>query len=186
MGFLFPSFFDRPLDIRFAEQEDDEHIELLLRQHWIVNTSWIAISILMFLVPFILVVADQTLSLSVTSQVPLKVIFGLLILWYMFTLAYIIEHFLSWYFNIYIVTNQHLVDINFHSLLNKEIIESGIENVESASSKMSGIFSSLFNYGNVTVQTAAETQHLTFDSVPFPDKVVDRINDMRAASGGHP
>lgn len=184
MDLFFPAYFDKPTDIRFAEQEADEHIELMLRQHWIVNTSWISISILMFLIPFLLVYIDLALALNTVAQVPLKVIFGLLILWYMFVLAYIIEHFLSWYFNIYIVTNQHLVDINFHSLLSKEVIESGIENVESASSKMRGIFSSLFNYGDVTVQTAAETQHLTFDSVPFPDKVVDRINDMRANRGG--
>ena len=106
-----------------------------------------------------------------------------IILWYMLVAAYVIEQFLHWYFNIYIVTNQHLVDINFDSILQREVLEAGIENVESASSRIKGIIPSLFNYGNVVVQTAAHTQEITFNSVPFPDSVVDRINDLKTLKG---
>ncbi len=184
MDFLFPSYFDKPVGFTFAEQEDDEVIELLLRRHWITNVPWILISILLFFTPFIVISIDQSLALNIIEQVPTKVVLGGLILWYVFTLAYILEQFLGWYFNIYIVTNQHLIDVDFHSLLSKEILEAGIENVESALSRIKGIFASLFNYGDVIVQTAAESQQITFDAVPFPDKVADRINDLRAAGGG--
>ncbi len=185
MGFLFPSFFDKPTGFAFAEQEQNEQIELLLRRHWVTNIGWIALAILLFTAPFLLIVLDKMLGLNIVSQVAIKIIVGMLILWYMFTLAYIIEQFLSWYFNIYIVTNQHLIDVNFHSLLSKEILEAGIENVESASSKMSGLSSSIFNFGDVVVQTAAESHQITFDAVPRPDAVADRINDLRALRGGH-
>ncbi|MBI2011489.1 PH domain-containing protein [Candidatus Daviesbacteria bacterium] len=176
---FFPSFFDHPINVRFAEQEVDETIEILLRQHFITNIPWIVASFVGFFVPFILLSIDRMFGFDFLDKVSLELNLMALILWYLFLLAYIIENFLHWYFNIYIITNRHLVDINFHSLLLRDILEVGIENVETASSKIQGIIRSLFNYGDVTVRTAAEASPITFDAVPFPDKVADRINDIR-------
>jgi hypothetical protein len=56
MDFLFPAFFDRPANIRFAQQEENEVIELLLRKHWITNVGWILTALLVSLIPFFLVI----------------------------------------------------------------------------------------------------------------------------------
>lgn len=181
---FFPDFFDKPEGIQFAEQETNETIELMLRQHWVTNIPWIFTSLIAFALPAILLSFDKSSGSNLIAKLPLELVLGGLIIWYMLVLAYVIERFLHWYFNIYIVTNLHVIDINFDSLLSREFLEAGLENVESASSKISGIFASLFNYGNVVIQTAAHTQDLTFTAVPFPDEVVDRINDLRAPLGG--
>lgn len=179
MHLLFPSFFDRPTRMRFADQEEDEVIELLLRQHWVTNIPWIFITILLLLVPFIAAWYIPFSGISIPPDLPLFIIPATLTLWYLFVTVYVIENFLHWYFNIYIVTNLHLVDVNFDSLLHRDILEAGIENVESASSKIGGIIRSLFNYGDVFVETAAKEQVITFNAVPYPDRVVDRINDLK-------
>lgn len=185
---IFPSLFDHPQKIRFVEQEHDETIELFLRRHWVTNVRWIFFSLLAFVLPVILLQIDQLTGVNFVALVPLNILIEGLILWYMLILAYAIESFLHWYFNVYIITNIHLIDINFETLLNRSIVEAGLENVESASSKISGIVRSLFNYGDVVVQTAAESQQITFDAVPNPDFVTDRINDLRRRipGGRHP
>ncbi|KKQ79056.1 MAG: hypothetical protein UT01_C0052G0003 [Candidatus Daviesbacteria bacterium GW2011_GWA1_38_7] len=91
-----------------------------------------------------------------------------------------IESYLHWYFNIYIVTNMHLVDINFHTLLSREIIEVRLEDVQSQSSKIQGFFKSIFHFGDVVIETAGERQRITFLNVPKPDAVADRIQDLTA------
>lgn len=185
---IFPSLFDHPQKIRFIEQEADETIELFLRQHWITNIPWIFFSLVAFIVPAVVLQLDQSTGINFIQLIPLNVLIEGLVIWYLLVLAFVVEKFLHWYFNVYIVTNIHLIDIDFETLLNRVIVEVGLENVESASSRIAGVIRSLFNYGDVVVQTAAETQQITFDAVPNPDFVTDRINDLRRKipGGRHP
>lgn len=96
----------------------------------------------------------------------------------MLILAYVIERALHWYFNVYIITNKHLVDINFYSLLNSQTTEVEIKDVESTAVSIKGVIPPLFNFGDIVVQTAAETQQITFKRVPLPYQVADRISDL--------
>jgi membrane protein YdbS with pleckstrin-like domain len=181
MDFLFPAFFDRPANIRFAQQEENEVIELLLRKHWITNVGWILTALLVSLIPFFLVIFGPYFGTSFFVTMPANVLTAILLAYYLLVLVYVVEEFLSWYFNIYIVTNMHLVDVNFYNLLLREVVEAGLENVESASSKISGLLQSFFNFGDVVVQTAAEHQQITFLDIPYPDVVTDRIDDLKSS-----
>lgn len=177
---MFPAFFDHPTNIRFAEQEEDEVIELLLRQHGIVNLPWILMAIFASFIPLIIIQLDFALDFGFIALVPPNILTGFLIIWFMLIIGYIIENFLYWYFNIYIVTNMHIVDINFHNLLYRETTESRLEDIQSVTPSIKGIIGSLFHFGDVLVETAAEKKVLTFGSVPKPDIVADRIQDLQA------
>lgn len=177
IGF-FPSLFDHPQRLKFSEQEVDEVIELFLRQHWVTNVPWILGSLIAFVTPAVLLFLDQLFSTNYFAVIPLEISIGGIIVWYMLIMAYVLESFLFWYFNVYIVTNKHLVDINFYNLLNRQILEVKLVNVEGVFSKISGFIGSLFNYGDVVARTAAEKQEITFDRVPNPDYVTDRIQDL--------
>jgi hypothetical protein len=170
--------------IRFAEQEPDENIELFLRQHFITNVPWIVLTILAFIAPALVVMLDTTLSLNLFNSLPSEALVGGLIIWYMLILAYALEKFLFWYYNIYIVTNIHLVDIDFISLLFRQITEIEIKDVESVRTQISGVIRPLFNFGDVVIETAAKDQASTFTDVPKPDIVADRIDDLRQANPG--
>ena len=176
---LFPAFFDAPENIFFAEQEPNEKIELFLRQHPIVNLGWIISVILAIMVPLILLQLDLSLQTGLFATIPIKVLVGAIIIWYLLVTAYSLEKFLFWYFNIYIVTNFHIIDIDFTSLLSRDIIEIELKDIESISTHMAGIFGPLFNFGDVKVETAAKKQAVKCSKVPFPDLVSDRIDDLR-------
>ena len=178
---LFPSFFDKPQDISFAEQEQDEHIELFLRRHAITNIGWIVASIVAFILPALFLRLDQQAHFAYTSQISTQAQVATLIVWYMLLLAYVFEQFLFWYFNIYIVTNFHIVEVNFLSLMFREITEIELKDIESVSTQIGGIIRPLFNFGDVLIETAAKDQGIKFTDVPKPDIVSDRIEDLRAA-----
>lgn len=181
---FFPAFFDRPEHINFIEQEESEHIILLLRRHWVTNVPWILTSIFAILLPFAFFYLEEMFNLQISPNIPANIFVAAIVSWYILTVAYIIENFLNWYFNIYIVTNLHIVDINFFSLLYREIVEIRIQDVESAASKVQGIIASLFYFGDVMVETAAEKQNINFESVPNPDLVADRIQDLQGQLDG--
>lgn len=175
---FFPSFFDKPANISFEHQEVDESIELFLRQHWIVNIAWIFIAAAGVFLPPVLLKLDQMFNTNFFLQIPLQISTGGFIVWYMLLAAFVIENFLSWYFNIYIVTNMHLVDINFHSLISRDITEVETKDVQSQSAHRKGVLGALFDFGDVFIETAAERQRIEFRNVPKPDLVADRIQDL--------
>lgn len=181
---FFPAFFDRPTKIKFADQEQNEYIELFLRQHWATNVPWIFTTIIAIALPYVLIQINSSFNFISLSQIPSNLSLSLLILWYMLISTYVIERFLHWYFNIYIVTNTHLVDINFHNLMNRDFVEVRLDDVQSAKSQIIGIFGHLFNFGNLHIETSAERQKIEFTRVPKPDTVKERIQDLQETREG--
>lgn len=178
---FFPALFNSPKKIRFERQEDNEIIELFLRQHPIVNVFWVVMSLILLVLPPVFFQIEPIFDLNFTSQIPTGVLFGILIVYYLVLLAYALEQFLSWYFNVYIITNMHIVDVNFYSLLSKEVVEISLSDIEVIAHNVAGVFGSLFHYGNVEIETAAETKRILFEKVPRPDLVTDRVQDLQRA-----
>lgn len=184
---LFPAIFDNPENIKFCQQEVDEHIELLLRQHWFTNLSWMTVALIGLIFPFIFTKLDGIFT-DVLPQIPGDIMMAVVILWYMGIMAYVLEKYLYWYFNIYIVTNIHITDVTMSSLLSKTSTEAMLDDVQSVKTKVAGVFGSLFNFGDVIIETAADTQDIEFISVPSPDFVAERIQDLQGLvepHGGH-
>ncbi|MBI2314699.1 PH domain-containing protein [Candidatus Daviesbacteria bacterium] len=173
---MFPAFVENPTDCRFEGQDIDEKILLLLRAHPITNLTWIIPAILLFFVPFFVPGLLPLLSIDFSS---LPQAFGLvfLIINYLLVLIIVFEGFLQWYFNVYIVTNKNIVDVDFHSLLFKNIDVAPLRNIEDASSSMGGILNAIFHYGHVFIQTAGNARNIDFHSVPKPHHVADFILD---------
>lgn len=176
---FFPALFEKPGKIRFETQEANETIELFLRRHFITNVPWILSSIIGFFLPLFVVQLDILLGFNIVSQIPTLLLVGGLIIFYLLILAYIIENFLFWYYNIYIVTNIHLVDIALVSILSRSVKEVELNDIEDVTSKINGVIRSLFNYGDVLIKTAAQQEVVSFGAVPRPDFVADRIQDLR-------
>lgn len=170
------SYIENPTGCRFEGQDEHEKILLLLRAHPIVNLSWIVpAAIIFFIPPFfpkVLFLLDFDLSI-----IPETVILSLVIINYFLVLIIVFEGFLHWYFNVYIVTDKNIIDIDFHSILFKNIDVAPLRNVEDTSSSMGGILNAIFHYGNVVVQTAGSTKNIEFESVPKPHHVADFILD---------
>lgn len=175
---LFPALFDHPTKIKFSQQDPDEHIELLLRQHWVTNISWVALTLIGLVAPIIIAGVGNFILQTLTLSISTNMIIALLILWYLLIVVFATENYLFWYFNIYVITNERLIDVTFSSLLSRQTTEVRLHDVQSARSTLKGILGSLFNFGDVSVETAAERLNIAFLSVPRPDFVSERINTL--------
>jgi len=169
---LFTSFIFLPKNITFETQESEEKIILLLRKHFITNVSWILITILMIFAPLIL------RWIPLLEFFPWRFKFMTIIMWYLMTTAFVFEKFLSWYFNVFIITDERIVDVDFISLAYKEITETKIDRIQDITFTMGGAVRSLFNYGDVFVQTAGQIPRVEFEDVAKPDKVAKILNQL--------
>jgi hypothetical protein len=161
-----------PENIDFETRETEEKIILLLRAHPITNLKWILVTILMSLVPGIVG------GFGFFAFFPFS--FGIVITlaWYLITSAYALESFLSWYFNVYFVTTLRVIDVDFYNLVYKEVSDANINKIQDVSYNMGGVARTVFNYGNVFIQTAAEVSEFDFFAVPYPDRVAKIIEDL--------
>lgn len=170
--FPLTSFNLYPENINFETQENDEKIILLLRMHPITNLKWILISLLMILVPSIVGI------LGLFDSFPLGFSVVMTLGWYLITSAYMLESFLTWYFNVYFVTDRRIIDVDFHNLIYKQVSDAQLNKIQDLTYNMGGVVRTFFNYGNVFIQTAGEVNEFEFLAVPYPDKVAKVIQDL--------
>ncbi len=174
---MFPAYVENSTQCHFEGQDPDEKILLLLRAHSITNLGWIIFAVLLAIAPFFIPKALSLINFDL-SQLPPSFGMILLIINYMMVLIIVFEGYLHWYFNVYIVTDKNIVDVDFHSLLFKNIDVAPLRNIEDTSSSMGGIFNSIFHYGNVFIQTAGTSRNIDFHAVSRPHYVADFVLDQ--------
>lgn len=171
----FTAFAVNPYGVRFETQEAEEQVALFLRQHLVVNVPWIAVTIIFLLAPSVLF---PLILGSLPAPLPFAYVLIGTLSWYLVTVGFALINFLHWFFNIYIVTNERIIDIDFQYLLFKRFSQAELERIQDISYTAGGIFATVFHYGNVYVQTAGEMPNLEFLAVPRPDKVVEKIRAL--------
>ncbi len=157
---------------KFINEQDDEEVVLLLRSHPITNLGWILLVVFLLILP-------EALSLSgVFTAIPIKYVFMGKLAWYLVTLGFAFESFLNWYYSVFIVTNERIVDIDFHNLLYRVVSYANLNHIEQPSMQMGGLLRSMLRYGDVHVATAAESSNVEGLAVPYPEKVVAIISEL--------
>lgn len=175
-GGSFSAYMTYPENIRFQTQQEDEQIIFLLRKHWITNISWIVFVLFLVILPFVLL---PILRRSVAfSETPDSFILVGLMGWYLVVFGFALVKFLVWYFNIYFVTNERIVDVDFYNLLYKKLSSCRISKIQDVTYKLGGVIRSLFDFGDVFIQTAGTENNFEFEAVPHPEEVVRKIGDL--------
>lgn len=168
------SYIAKPVGVAFETQGRDEEIVLLLRRHPVTQLKWILFSFFLILLPLIgipFVLEAEILPKFVTFNL----LVFLILFWYIGTFGYSFMKFLLWFYNVNIVTNQRLVDIDFPFLLLKESTATRIEQIEDVTHKRGGFLRTILDFGDVFVQTAGAKPNIEFLDIPSPDKVVREI-----------
>ena len=163
------SFLVRPKVLSFAERDNDEEIYLAVRSHWITNFKWMLAVLIMFFIPFFF----HLFNFLTFLPSPYRLV-GILF-WYLFTFMFAFERFLD----LFLVTNERIVDIDFNNLLNKHFAEADLNMIQDVSSSVKGIMGTFFNYGDVLIQTAAEINQINFEKVPNPEKIIKLLKELR-------
>ncbi len=166
------AFVVRPGKIKFETQERREKILLLLRRHLITQVGWVLVAIGGLIMPALLV------PLPVWDMVPERFMLVGAVVWYLLVVGYVFESFLTWYFNVFIVTDERIIDIDFYSMLYKRISAAKIDQIQDVSFSQGGVFGAMLDYGTLDIQTAGKVNEFEISNVPHPRKVAMFMNEM--------
>jgi|LakMenEpi03Aug12_release.lakeMendotaPanAssembly.Ray.scaffolds.fasta_scaffold00063_11 hypothetical protein len=175
---MLNSYLEKPKGISFESQQEGETLHFLLRKHPITTLGEFFKSIFMIILPAIVIYILDMLNINTFKYIDPSIQAILLTLWYLLTMFYIFESFLTWYFNVYIITDKRLIDVDFKGLWTKRVSETALSQIEDATYETNRFFHILFDYGNISVQTAAEKSEFEFESIPKPGLVHDKFTDL--------
>lgn len=166
------SFISKPSKISFDAQTSAEKIILVLRKHPITQIPWIIAAITAAFLPMLLS------SIGFLDFLPDRFQFAAAISWYMLLIGFMLEKSLQWFFNVYIITDERIIDVDFVSLIYKNISSAKIEKIEDVTATTGGALQSVVNFGTIKIQTAAEKNEFEFEEVPQPSKVARLLNEL--------
>lgn len=166
------AYATKPEGVCFSTQDPEEEVLLMLRQHPVSQIGWVLTAFVLIFLPLLFN------AVGFFNFLPANYNFAGLIGWYLLTTGYILESFLKWFYNVYIITDERFIDIDFESLLYKNISAAKIENIEDVTAQAKGFLAAIFDYGHIYLQTAAEKREFEFHSVPHPQQVKKVINQL--------
>lgn len=170
---FFKSFIPKPKKIAIDIQDENEKIVLVLRQHPITQLkNTLTLILAAVIVPFLLSKSGFFGSLPEKYLIA-AYFFGIILILGLFTRA-----FLLWFFNVYIITDERIIDVDFDSMIYKNISSAKIENIEDITTQTMGPMASIFDFGTILLQTAGEKTEFEFDHVPHPSKVTKLLNEL--------
>lgn len=158
---------------------ENEKIILMLRRHPLIIYTKIAAIIIITAVPFVMFpfIAKFLPQIIVYPRNILLILTA--IIYYMFVWTYFLIVWTDYYLDIWIVTNQRIMDIEQKGLFSREVSEFSISRVQDVTVDIVGILPTLFHYGDVHVQTAGEAKQFIFRDIKNPNKVKDTILNLQ-------
>lgn len=161
--------------VRFPGKHRDEQVIAVYHRHWFDILSHLFL-------PVFLTLILATAAFSVPASVP-EILGGeirdfvaflanslLLFLW-----LYLFLVWIDVYFDVWIVTNERIVNVEQKDLFTRRISELRFPRVQDVTSEVNGVIPSILNYGDVYIQTAGEQARFIFHNVPDPVAIKDLV-----------
>lgn len=158
-------------------QKPYEKIIMVRRRHPITFVPYILFSALLLFAPAGLywLVANSSLASLFQSQAGYVVVVLGGSIYYLSCLLFFYTHFVTFHLDLWIITNDRLLDMEQKSLFYRTISEVDLHQIQDASSEVHGLFPSIFGYGNIILQTAGPTPKFYFKNVANPNQLREQI-----------
>lgn len=160
-------------------QKGYEKIEYLLRRHPVTFVPQILLFILLMAVPFVVYLLINNLYPAVLDPMTSKILFPIAVLvvsiYYFGLYLFFYSQFIEFYLDMWIVTNDRIVDVEQNGLFSRTISELDLYRVQDVTVDMDGIFPSLFKYGHVRVKTASQNLGIVFHNVSNPNQIREAL-----------
>lgn len=169
----------------FPGQTPSERVFLVLRRSVFTYVVFLAFAVLMLMPLVVLMVyyswyPDFFSTDNISAGITLAVSAYLL-----FILGLLLRGFVDYYLDVYIITDERIVDIKQIGFFKREISELHLREVQDVSARVNGFFPTVFHFGDVVIQTAGERENFVFNAVPHPYQVAKKIADLHEAQIEH-
>jgi len=161
------------LDPRHLPNEiPGEQVVYFLRRHPITILNLFFGYVAILIAPFIVfgyLFFYQTTIIEDSRLFPAIIFAGSL--FFLFCWLFLFQAFIDYYLDMWIVTNKRILNIEQTGLFNRRVSELRLYRIQDVTATVNGALHTVFNYGDVEIQTAGEKERFMFEDVPNPNQV---------------
>lgn len=160
-------------------QKSYEHIVYVLRRHWFTFVMEVIFMVLLFFVPIVVWYLISSIYPGFFNAESWRIL-GILggSIYYLATLMFLFTHFIDFYLDVWIVTNDRIIDMEQFGLFSRTISELDLFQIQDATTEVDGFLATMFNYGDVIIKTASNNSSIVFRKVPDPNMVRRRLIEL--------
>ncbi|MEK7142722.1 MAG: PH domain-containing protein [Patescibacteria group bacterium] len=158
---------------------EEEKIVLFIRRHWASFLGQFLLSTAMLILPAIILIIALVTQPQVFKGMLLNFLVMGLSIYYLIALTVAFVAWISFYYDVYIIYADSVVDIVQQGFFGRKISQLSILRVQDVSSDIKGFLPTFFGFGDVLVETAGEqSQNFLLVAVPQPQKVASKIMEL--------
>src|SRR3569623_356980 len=155
----------------FPDQFDDEEVLYVFRKHPIVMRKGLVFGMGAWLIGPVF-----TLVLTYTrpNNPPTMTFFGLSFLVSVtIGMLILLPYWISWFFSVFIVTNQRLIQITQKGLFHRSVVDMGLNQIQMVNYEVAGLQETLLGFGTIMMQTFVGD--LVIHDVHHPAKIQKKL-----------
>lgn len=161
------------------ELEPGEKVILTARKHWFIFAAgllpYAILAVLPFTLPRVLSVFAASTPLAVTVSYSQPLFNAALGVWLLVVWTAAWGSFTRYYLNLWVLTNQRIVDITQRSYFSRKVSSLMLSRVQDVTTNVSGVLESLLGIGGITVQSAGAVDEFHMRGIPEPEHMRDLI-----------
>ncbi len=163
-----------PKTVNTSFLKQNEIIMMILHRHWIV---------LVFKVIYILFMVVSSIVILL-FRTPLIELIGWSLFWGWISIYWIVFLtfiFISWIndeLDLFVITNERIIGIEQLTALSRKVSETWLDRIQEVDAKVSGVFPTIFWYGEVHIYTASENSNMVVEFAPDPIENTRKINTI--------
>ena len=162
-----------PKDFNFSLKENDESILLVIRTPLKKYIPKMIMGVLLSIFfPIIIYWPISRVEGSGTFLI------GMIITSVMLLSTFLLYSFLKWYYNLGIITDKRIIDLDFHSVISHSMTEIKLEKIVDVTHKQAGISNNISDVGDLYIKTGGGNPTITFKKISKPRTVQDIINKL--------
>ncbi len=154
----------------------NEQVILMARRHWFFVAIALLKPLLLALVPWLVAFALAFFDLSPANEQAATLLFWYFtwLFWFL-CFCYGVLIWLDWYLDLWILTNQKIIDIQQMGLFKRLVMTYSINNIQGVAVKTGGPLATFFKYGDAEIKIAGQANAVVFRQIPQTQIVQDKI-----------
>ncbi len=158
---------------RFLQPGD--RVELSVRRHLFAFVPSILILLVMGALPIIIFAIGGSVLPFEFSRLAIDMIIVGAGAYYLFFLTLALVFWMDYYYDLYVVTNRHILDMDQIGLLSRRISHTSLARIQDVTTRQKGFWQNLLDFGPITIQTAGHEEDILLEDVPHCSRVAAKI-----------
>lgn len=159
-----------------VEGHENDKIIISTKRHIASLIGAMFLIFVMIILPILILSVMLKMTPEFLSGYTLNFLVIIISIYYLVVATVSLTIWVSYYYNIFIVTENEILDISQEGIFDRRVSEVSLLRIQDVSARIKGFWPTLFGYGDVVAESAGEnTRTYIIDSIPHPVEVANKI-----------